>query len=166
MRYLVLSDTHNNITAARDLIEQLHDRIDGVLHMGDMVTDFNKLKNMYQDRYGLAFAGVCGNCDLFSTEPDTRCFTVEGRRVLMFHGHQHGVKYGTRYLKEVAEENKANIVLFGHTHVPLMEEAEGILYLNPGSLSEPRGGSRAGFALLEIEKGKAAAVLYKYEDFC
>ena len=59
----------------------------------------------------------------------------------------------------------ANVVLFGHTHVPLCLEEEGVLYLNPGSLTSPRGGSHASYAILEIEKGRAAATLMDYSKF-
>lgn len=165
MLYLVISDTHGDISRASWIIEQFKDQIHGVLHLGDLVSDFNKLKNKYQDKYSLAFAGVCGNCDFISSEPDQRLFSVEGCKVLMVHGHKHAVKYGPEYLRSAAREKGANIVLYGHSHIPYLEEQNGLLILNPGSLSEPRGGSRAGFALLEIKDGNAAAILNRYEDF-
>lgn len=165
MRYLVISDTHGDISRASWLIECFQDMVDGVLHLGDLTGDFEKLKNKYQDKYSLAFLGVPGNCDLFSRDPSERSFTVEGVRIAMTHGDKYAVKYGTSYISRLAEKEKAKVVLFGHTHIPLMEEKGGVLYVNPGSLSEPRGGSRAGFALLEVEKGKAVAILNNYDDF-
>lgn len=164
MRYLVISDTHGDISRASVLIDSFKGIIDGVLHLGDLTGDFEKLKSKYQDKYSLAFLGVPGNCDFFSKDPAERSFTVEGVRVAMTHGDKYAVKYGTTYISRLAEKEKAKVVLFGHTHIPLTEEKGGVLYLNPGSLSEPRGGSRPSFALLEIENGKAAALVNNYDD--
>jgi len=45
---------------------------------------------------------------------------------------------------------EANIVLFGHTHVPYLEKVGGVWFMNPGSPTYPRGGSRPGYGLIEI----------------
>jgi putative phosphoesterase len=46
------------------------------------------------------------------------------------------------------------IVISGHTHRPVHMEKAGVLYLNPGSASYPRGDSTASIALIEIKDGK------------
>ncbi len=47
----------------------------------------------------------------------------------------------------------AKVVLHGHTHVPRDEtDEQGVRWLNPGCISRPRDGSRAGFAWLRLEK--------------
>ena len=86
----------------------------------------------------------------------------EGRRVLMCHGHLYQVGMGLSHIKQKARDMGANIVLFGHTHVPVNMEENGILFLNPGSLTKPRGGSACSYALLEIENGKAAANIISF----
>ena len=48
--------------------------------------------------------------------------------------------------------------LFGHTHVAMMEEKDGLLILNPGSVSRPRNG-KASFAVLETDGEKLKAVI-------
>ena len=165
MLYLVFSDSHGDVSQASWIIEQFKDRANGVIHLGDHADDFHKLQQKYQDKYGMAFLNVRGNCDLASPDPDLRTFTVEKRKVLLVHGHQQHVKFGTDELRLLAREHGANIVLYGHTHMPDLTEEDGLMILNPGSIGEPRGGSKAGFALLEIENGKAAAILNRYEDF-
>jgi len=47
-----------------------------------------------------------------------------------------------------------HVVIYGHTHRPLVEKQEGILYINPGSAGQPRLGYPPSVALLEI-KGDA-----------
>lgn len=165
MRYLILSDTHGHTRDACLLIEQWHAQIDGVWHLGDHARDLHFLKQQYGHVFQLAFSGVSGNCDPLSSTPNQRIFDCEGRRILMCHGHLHHVKSGLTYLRQKAQDVSANIVLFGHTHIPFYLEENGILYLNPGSLTAPRGGSHAGYALLEISGKKAAASLMDYSNF-
>ena len=170
MRYLVISDTHGQTEDAKKLIRYFKGQIDGVLHLGDLVRDFEQLEREFQTDPSLTFAGVPGNCDgaynaFGKRMQKERVFTVEGRTFLLTHGDRYQVGYGLSSLKYRALEAHANVVLFGHTHVPLLVEEEEILFLNPGSLSLPRGGSKKGFALLEVEKGKAAASLLNLEMF-
>ena len=162
MRYLVLSDTHGNTRDAAKVLEHWKGMIDGVLHLGDNASDLKYLEREYGRTPELAFAGVNGNCDLPSSVPYKRLFDVEGRRVLMCHGHLYQVGMGLSTIKQKARDMGANIVLFGHTHIPVNLEESGILFLNPGSLTKPRGGSSRSYALLEIEKGKAAASVIEY----
>ena len=44
-----------------------------------------------------------------------------------------------------------DVVISGHTHRPLQEENQGVLYLNPGSAGFPKSGQPASVALLQIE---------------
>lgn len=165
MRYLVISDTHGHIRDAALLLEQWQPHIDGVWHLGDHARDLLALKHQYDSLYHLAFSGVCGNCDFGSSVPNERIFDLEGRRIFMCHGHLHHVKSGLSYLQQKARDAHADVVLFGHTHVPFQLEKDGVLYLNPGSLTAPRGGSSPSFALLEIADGRAAASLLDYSKF-
>ena len=48
----------------------------------------------------------------------------------------------------------ADIAIFGHTHTPLCIEEEGILYLNPGSVSLPRQVTYRSIVILDIEDEK------------
>lgn len=159
MRYLILSDTHGNIRDAAVVTERFVGLIDGVWHLGDNARDLGYLEREYGRTPQLAFAGVNGNCDMPSSVPYERLFDVEGRRVLMCHGHLYHVDMGLKWITQKARDAGANIVLFGHTHIPYYVEENGILFLNPGSLTLPRGGSSNSYALLEIDKGKAAASL-------
>jgi putative phosphoesterase len=43
------------------------------------------------------------------------------------------------------------VVIYGHTHRPLVEKQDGILYVNPGSAVQPRHGYPPSVALLEIK---------------
>ena len=56
----------------------------------------------------------------------------------MTHGHNYYVNSRKDMIRSAAVQRGARIALFGHTHVPYLEEQEGILIANPGSLSLPR----------------------------
>lgn len=165
MRFLIISDTHGSLSQAAMVIELFHTRVDGVWHLGDHFRDARDLRKRYQDKYRLAFQAVPGNCDYGCPAPSFRVIPVEGHTVWMCHGHAYGVDDPPGFLPAKARENKADVVLFGHTHQPYQEEIGGVLYLNPGSIARPRGGSEASFAVLELEKGKKpAAVIIPYEN--
>jgi len=58
---------------------------------------------------------------------------------------------------------KPQIAVCGHSHVALLEEVGGVLFLNPGSAgTRPRFGGTLGAALLKVENGKAAAELIDF----
>ena len=166
MTFLILSDTHGHIDRAGALIERLHDQIDGVWHLGDNYRDFELLEKRYRPIYRLAFQAVPGNCDSFCPAPTRLTIPVEGHRVFMQHGDRYGISgHSIGMLPTAAKSFRANVVLFGHTHVPLIEVQNGVLYLNPGSLSLPKGGSDPSYALLTLEKDQPPkAELFSYPE--
>lgn len=94
---------------------------------------------------------IAGNNDFFCDLPNERIFTLGGHRIFMTHGHGYFVHSGTLYLKREARKKGADIVMFGHTHKPYMEEDNELLVLNPGSLSLPRQeGHRPTYIVMEI----------------
>ncbi|OJT91848.1 YfcE family phosphodiesterase, partial [Clostridioides difficile] len=58
----------------------------------------------------------------------------------------------THMLEKKATEVDADIVIFGHTHTPFREIKDGVLYINPGSTSLPRGVSYKSFVIMDIEE--------------
>lgn len=94
---------------------------------------------------------VLGNCDSSLRGMDipfTASPRIGGVRFFMTHRPED---IGT-----VAED--VRVVVHGHTHIPREELIDGVLYLNPGSASKPRGGSKRGIARLAIDSGKVAGV--------
>jgi hypothetical protein len=64
----------------------------------------------------------------------------------------HGDGFHTLYqLIDRARENRCSAVLFGHTHVPLLQADGEVLVVNPGSISLPRQGNKPSCALLEVD---------------
>lgn len=58
----------------------------------------------------------------------------------------HGHKFNAENLPPL---KAGDVVLHGHTHIPIWEEHEGIYVLNPGSVTIPKANSKRGYMLLE-----------------
>jgi putative phosphoesterase len=69
------------------------------------------------------------------------------RRVFLTHGHLH--KFETKEQISKLGLNEGEIVLSGHTHVSgIFRKESGIININPGSISIPKGGTQKGFAFI------------------
>lgn len=142
-KIVVISDTHKNISNAIDVI--LSEKPDYVLHLGDCTDDCDELKRIFSEK---EIIGVCGNCDWssFSSSPVERMLDVCGVKILMCHGHTYSVKSGIGSYMATAEVKGADIALFGHTHVPLLDNRGYIALMNPGTIST--------YGVIEIRNGK------------
>ncbi|MDQ3736483.1 MAG: metallophosphoesterase family protein, partial [Actinomycetota bacterium] len=52
---------------------------------------------------------------------------------------------------------QARVIVFGHSHIPFLEDEGGLLLLNPGSPTDRRRQPEHTFALLRIERGEVRA---------
>lgn len=150
-RILVFSDTHGSIDRAAQIVAEVP-AIDMIFHLGDNCRDAYALAAETQKRV----VSVRGNCDYDPSVPLKELLTVDGARILLVHGHAHHVSSSLLHLSLAAREAQADAVCFGHTHRSLVEYENGVLLLNPGSLSLPRG-CAASCGLLEVDRGSVRA---------
>ncbi len=156
MKLLILSDTHGRIEAAEELYGRLTG-IDRILHLGDLTTDASRLAA----DLGVEVISVPGNMDGSFSKGDHQVLETEWGRILLVHGHMHQAKSGLLKLRYQAEESNCGAVFFGHTHSPLWIKEDGIYFLNPGSLSLPRGGTQGSYAIVHTSAEELeASVLY------
>lgn len=143
MNILVVSDSHGNVENMVRAAEQTAPEM--IFHLGDCWPDGQALHRRFPD---VPFYAVPGNCDFGSAEPPERLVTVGGVRIFFCHGHTLGVKQSLMAAGYTAEEQNANLLLFGHTHRPFLDRRGNCLFLNPGSI-----GSRLhpSFAVVQIE---------------
>lgn len=154
MRYLVVSDNHGDRAIIEELLAQYQDQVDYFFHCGDSELDAT-------DEVWETYLGVQGNCD-FGTNFETKRVVDTGLdRVYMTHGHLSNVRFGLTHLALEAKEQQATIALFGHTHQLGCEFEQGILFLNPGSISQPRGMIQIpAYAIIESTKETLAVQYY------
>nr|WP_243182903.1 metallophosphoesterase [Anaerosolibacter carboniphilus] len=140
-----MSDTHGDIAIAEKVIREM-ENLDLIIHLGDHYEDGIKLK----DKIKIPLIGIRGNCDGYSSGEDEMVYQVEGHKILLIHGHQYGVKSDLNRLYYRALELECDLVLYGHTHIPVSMTFGNVMILNPGSLSLPRGGSKPSYGIVDI----------------
>jgi putative phosphoesterase len=100
---------------------------------------------------------VRGNVDGPDVDlPEELRFEFGGVKIDML--HDSGRKEGRRK-RLAARFPEARVVVFGHSHVPLLEDEDGLLLLNPGSPTDRRRQPRHSFALLHADGGEVRAEL-------
>ena len=150
MKIIIFSDSHRELDGMRTVIAQ--EKPDYVFHLGDHDTDAEALMREYDT---LPIVTVRGNCDGWSDTPKTRVFNLGGKRFFLCHGHTLGVKEGYLRATYAALEQKADVLLFGHTHIPCCaceetEPGQRLYLLNPGSC----GGYRPTYGRILLEPGR------------
>ena len=140
-KILLFSDVHGSEEAMEKIWEMKEKTGAGsVFSLGDLCPD------PYSPLWR-GISGVRGNCDRFFEYGDLPFPPLEkemflfGHRTLAFHGH----------MVPSFEFRKGDIVLSGHTHIPMAKERNGIYYFNPGSASLPRSSSGPSFGILDEE---------------
>lgn len=141
----IISDSHGYIDNIA-LFEKRLKGVDALWHLGDHADDAEQLAA----RLNCGFVAVRGNCDPFSDAPLTYTLRWHGKCFLLLHGHTVSGRLPLLY---AAKEAQADAVLFGHSHVPSVESADGVLLVNPGSLSRPRTSKGPSVALLTLTDG-------------
>ena len=83
----------------------------------------------------------------------TNLMTLGNNRIFVTHGHYYGVSMDITGVIDEAKDRGCNAVFFGHTHKPLLETIDGVLALNPGSLTYPRQrGRRPSYAIVNLDQ--------------
>lgn len=155
MRAIVISDSHNDTAACERVIQSI-DKPDLIIHLGDIARDADYLEMLC---YPTRFVSVLGNNDFLRHGDYERVVEFDGHKIFICHGHTLGVCTSTERLEAVARKKQCSAALFGHTHRAVLKKCDdGLLVLNPGSVSRPRGG-KPSFAVLETENNKLKAVI-------
>jgi len=144
MKILVLSDSHgsrNNMLKTIAL-----ESPDWIFHLGDNDKDCSDIELSYPE---IPLRTIRGNCDRLSAGLDIDEFELEGKRFFVTHGHLFSVKSGKTKVIAAAKERGADILLFGHTHVPHHSTVDDLTVINPGSI----GSGGKYYAVLEIKNG-------------
>ncbi len=143
-RIAVVADSHNLFSRLPLAAEKLGE-VDMLFHLGDYAIDAERVSEALG---GVPFFAVKGNNDVGSAYPERRIELVEDAWIMLVHGDRF---YNLYQLIHTARENRCGAVLFGHTHMPLLQADGELLIVNPGSLSLPRRGHKPSCALLEVE---------------
>lgn len=164
MKILVASDTHSkNNTLIAAIREEMP--LDLVIHLGDLETSesLREIDNSIPVHVARHF--VLGNNDIFMKLDSSKEIPLgKHHKAFITHGHRFGVGLRLEELRDEAYRRGCDIAMFGHTHKIYYEELDGVLLINPGSISYPRGEERRkSYAILHIDEGnKEVDVRFKF----
>ena len=173
MKLMIASDLHGSATACKRLLDIFTaSGAERLILLGDLLYHGprNDLPEGYDPKAVIAMLSeqadklfcVRGNCDTevdqmvlpFPILAETALLFVDGRTWFAAHGHRAGANPTANDLPKLPA---GSVVLTGHTHIPVLETNEnGILLLNPGSVSIPKGGFAPSYAV--YEDGRFAVV--------
>jgi uncharacterized protein len=157
MLIAVISDTHMP-RGARRLPAPCVELIAGsdlLIHAGDFMT-LEVLREL--EAIGPPLVGVYGNMDsaeLRRLLPAERI--VEAERVRIGVVHDAGPRAGRLQRMRRRFGGRADAVVFGHSHLPLHEQADdGFQIFNPGSPTERRRAPAHTMGMARVERGRVA----------
>ena len=122
----IISDTHGNREGLNNLLPIISES-HYFIHLGDFCSD---IKDMPSEIYDKLYF-VKGNCD---GGGEDGYLGIEDVKIMITHGDRYGVKQSLTKLYLKAKEQGVNVVLYGHTHIPDIQEYNGITFINPGTL--------------------------------
>ena len=151
LRILIMSDSHGRNENVELAIAQVREEIGEfqmLIHLGD-VGDAREIESLA----GVPCYIVRGNTDYDAKLLNANVIEAGGHRIFATHGHLYQVDMRLDLLRFAALENDCDIAMYGHTHVPYLEEdPDDVTILNPGSISKPRQADhRYTYMVMEID---------------
>ncbi|KAA1039978.1 metallophosphoesterase family protein [Macrococcus equipercicus] len=143
MKWVIVSDNHGE-EVLRD-IQTIHDDADLWVHLGDSEFDYHapELKH---------YTKVAGNCDYGADFKDEQLIQYHDINAYMTHGHKLSVNRGLKQLAARAAEHQCSIAFYGHTHVRHVETVDGVVCINPGSISQSRSADPESYAVITFDE--------------
>ncbi|AFT81422.1 YfcE family phosphodiesterase [Leuconostoc carnosum] len=136
-KFLIVSDIHGDRAILVDILKQWHHQVDGVFYNGD-----SELPATDDVFHGVST--VIGNMDDDDQFADDQVVTIDGVTFFQTHGHLYRATKANTWanldlMNQAANKAKAQVVLFGHTHIDGATIFDHKLFINPGSTTIPKG---------------------------
>ncbi|MDD3360441.1 MAG: metallophosphoesterase [Hespellia sp.] len=158
MRILIVSDTHGRHKGLERAVEEAG-KIDMLIHLGDVEGGEEYIESLVDCEKHI----VRGNNDFFTDLKAEEEFLIGDLRAFITHGHNYYVSLDPNEIQGEGRARGADVVMFGHTHKPYLDEAEDIVVLNPGSISFPRQAGRQGsYMIMEIAPDGSVTYSQRY----
>ncbi len=163
---LVFSDSHGDSRLITRCLDAYPDT-GLILHLGDHESSLQPAMH----KANRPFLAVAGNCDWLTADhlPDERFFVCAGLGIYMCHGHLFHVKrgYGELRRRVKKQDDPINLVLFGHTHIPLVRTEslnnKPVIFANPGAAGRRFSSGHVSALLIRIRKNKLIEIRHLSE---
>ena len=166
MKFLVVSDTHGCLDNLKYLAAKLkRNGITHAVHLGDDYADALVLIDA-----GMEVFRVPGVFSPFYKDPSIHnrlLVELGGKSFILTHTqkpHENDLE-GDLDPNDIAQSEKPDMVLYGHTHLPAIEQRDGVTWMNPGHLKvEDKKGSPASYALVDTDTDPVKVQILALED--
>ncbi|MBX5321382.1 MAG: metallophosphoesterase [Candidatus Bathyarchaeota archaeon] len=151
----LISDTH--IPArAREIptkVFQVFEKVDYIVHAGDLV-DLSVIDKLEQLAPVLAVYGNMDGPEIRGKLPKTNSVKLFDWKIGVM--HDPGTLFGMGKMREIAKQNGFDVLVYGHTHHPNIKWESNVLFINPGSPTNPLPPfiAKPTVALLRVTKEK------------
>lgn len=143
----LISDTHGLL---RNEVYGAFKGVDEILHAGD-VGDRSIITELEVIAPVQAVYGNVDGRDIRSEFPEALELERAGHTLAMIHGHQ----WGSPHVEDLVDRYPGrSIIIFGHTHLGMIEKVAGSLVINPGSAGQRRFGLPVSVAILTLKQGE------------
>ena len=161
MKLFFMSDIHGSLKYAKLGVDAfINENADYMVILGDVLYHGprNPLPEEYNpkevanliNKYKNKIIGVRGNCDAdvdqmlleYPCMMDYNVILADGKRVFITHGHI----YNEKNMLNMAEDD---VLIYGHTHIPVAKKENYIYVINPGSISYPKENNPHSYGILE-----------------
>ncbi|MDO4681049.1 MAG: metallophosphoesterase [Aerococcus sp.] len=156
-KIVIVSDNHGDQEILKMIVERHQDEATAFIHCGDS-------EGNVEDPIWQSFTVVQGNMD-FADFPLAEVVSVPEGKIMVTHGHRFDIKRDLNVLASYSKEAGCEVACFGHSHVMTLEEVQGVLMINPGSIRLPRGQyPHPTYAMLDWEADGTKMVTYYHRD--
>ena len=129
---IVMSDSHGDRDIVEDIKKRYQGKVDAIFHNGD--SELESSDPVWDGIYV-----VRGNCDYDSGYPERLVVKLGDVIIAQTHGHLYGINFTWDKLDLWAQQEDADICLYGHLHAATAWRNGKTVFINPGSVSQPRG---------------------------
>src|SRR3989338_1035917 len=161
MKIGVISDTHlsrGSGVLPENLTMELK-KCGLIIHAGDLV-DISVLDSLSKISKVLAVRGNMDDDNVKTKLEIKEILNIEGKKICVMHGYGHPDKL-VDILKDEFFSEKPDIIIFGHSHAPKNEYIDGVLFFNPGSVTDTVFAPYRSYGIINIENGEIKAEIYK-----
>lgn len=160
MKILIISDSHG-MTSKLEKVMEKAGKADMLIHLGDVERDVEYIRK----HAGCETHIIAGNNDFNGNIPKEEILQIGKYKVWITHGHRYHVNWDLDVIADEAASLGMDIVMFGHTHVPVVAYKDNVILVNPGSIAFPRQDNRkTSYMIMELDGEGEAHFTISYMD--
>lgn len=129
---IVMSDSHGDREIVEEIKQHYYGKVDALFHNGD--SELLGTDTIWEGIYV-----VGGNCDYSSDYDLDSIVQLNDLKIIQTHGHLYNINFTWQKLDLLAQQEDADLCFYGHLHCPAAWKNGKTIFVNPGSVSQPRG---------------------------